>query len=248
MGLAEGVIESLVRSIRIPARILYLDVCSPAWLRDRIDARAAEWGLEVIRIDEPLWPSQARRRIVGLLETNTPCSWTTTSGSSPGWLERLIECAEQTGAGIVGPLYLWGADEHTDRIHMAGGELRSTKEENGLVVGERHRHLGKKLDEVELTRERCDFVEFHCMLMRREIYQAPDIFNETIVCVNEHIHAALTCREWVMRSTRNLRHASYISRLRPICFPISSCSAGAGPWKQARAVSRRSRSGGRGRR
>src|SRR6186713_1544363 len=151
-GLAEGVIEALVRSIRIPARILYLDVCSPAWLRDRIDARAAEWGLEVVRIDEPLWPSQARRRIAGLLDTKYAVFMDNDVGVLPGWLERLIECAEQTGAGIVGPLYLWGADEYTDRIHMAGGELRSTKEENGIVVTERHRHLGKKLDEVELTR------------------------------------------------------------------------------------------------
>jgi hypothetical protein len=33
------------------------------------------------------------------------------------------------------------------------------------------------------------------MLMRRELYRAPGMFDETIVCVHEHIHAALLCRE-----------------------------------------------------
>ena len=94
----------------------------------------------------------------------------------------------------MGPLYLWGVNEHTDRIHMAGGELKSTPETGGIVLNERHRHFAKKLEEVELKREPCDFVEFHCMLMRREVYTAPDVFNEEIVCVHEHIHAALICR------------------------------------------------------
>ena len=194
-GLTEGVIAAIVRSIRMPARLLYLDVCTPEWLRARIAARAAEWGLEVIRFDEPLWPSQARRRIAGLIDTKYAVFMDNDVHVLPGWLERVVECAEETGAGIVGPLYLWGENEHADRIHMGGGELRSMPEEGGIVLNERHRHFSKKLDEVELKREQCDFVEFHCMLMRREIYTAPDVFNESIVCVHEHIHAALICRQ-----------------------------------------------------
>ena len=194
-GLTEGMIEALVRSIRMPVRLLYLDVCTPEWLRVRIAARAVDWGLEVIRIDEPLWPSQARRRVAELIETKYAVFMDNDVHVLPGWLERIIACAEETGAGIVGPLYLWGEDEHTDRIHMGGGELRSTPEAGGIVLNERHRYFSKKLDEVELKREQCDFVEFHCMLMRREVYTAPDVFNEEIVCVHEHIHAALICRQ-----------------------------------------------------
>jgi hypothetical protein len=194
-GLTEGVIDAIVRSIRMPARLLYLDVCTPEWLRARIAARAAEWCLEIIRVDEPLWPSQARRRIARLIDTKYAVFMDNDVQVLPGWLERIVACAEETGAGIVGPLYLWGEDEHADRIHMGGGELRSTPDEGGIVLNERHRHFSKKLDEVELQREPCDFVEFHCMLMRREVFQAPDVFNETIVCVHEHIHAALICKE-----------------------------------------------------
>lgn len=194
-GLTEHAIEAIARSIRMPARLLYLDVCTPEWLRARIAQRAAEWRLEIIRIDEPLWPSQARRRVAGLIDTKYAVFMDNDVHVLPGWLERIVACAEETGAGIVGPLYLWGDDENTDSIHMAGGELRSTPEPGGIVLNERHRHFAKKLGEVELKREQCDFVEFHCMLMRREVYTAPDVFNEDVVCVHEHIHAALICRE-----------------------------------------------------
>jgi hypothetical protein len=194
-GLTEGVIDAVVRTIRMPARLLYLDVCTPEWLRARIAARAAEWGLEVIRIDEPLWPSQARRRVAGLIDTKYAVFMDNDIHVLPGWLERIVACAEETGTGIVGPLYLWGEDERADRIHMAGGELKATPEKGGIVLNERPRFLGKKVDEVELKRQPCDFVEYHCMLMRREVYQSPDIFSEKIVCVHEHIHAALICKE-----------------------------------------------------
>jgi glycosyltransferase involved in cell wall biosynthesis len=193
--LAEDVIERVARSIRMPARLVYLDICTPDWLRDRIAARAAEWRLEVIRFDEPLWPSQARRRVARMIDTKYAIFMDNDIAVLPGWLETLVDCAEQTGAGIVGPVYLWGKTADTNRIHMAGGELKATTEPGGIVLNEKHRFLDKRIDEVELRRQPCDFVEFHCMLMRREVYRSPEIFDEEIVCVHEHIHAALVCRE-----------------------------------------------------
>ena len=50
-GLTEGAIESVVRNTRKPVRLLYIDVCTPEWLRARISDRAAEWSLEVIRLE-----------------------------------------------------------------------------------------------------------------------------------------------------------------------------------------------------
>ena len=112
----------------------------------------------------------------------------------PGWLEHLYECAEQTGAGIVGPTYLWGADVNADSIHMAGGELTLIRCDTGIVLKDKHRYCDSKLHEVELQRGECDFVEFHCMLMRREVYSVPATFDENIGCVHEHIHASLVAR------------------------------------------------------
>ena len=49
----------------------------------------------------------------------------------PGWLEALVECAEDTNAAIVAPLYLIGELED-QIIHMAGGiiEVANSNNEN----------------------------------------------------------------------------------------------------------------------
>jgi GT2 family glycosyltransferase len=194
-GLTEAVIEQIARTIRIPVRLIYADAGTPQDLQARIDARAAEWGLEVIRFGERLWPSQVRQRIAKLIDTKYAVFVDNDMHVLPGWLERLIACAEETGAGLVGPLYLWGDSGHSERVHMAGGVLSTKVDERGTLLYERHRHVNRQLSDLQLKREPADFVEFHCMLMRRELYRAPGMFDETIVCVHEHIHAALLCRE-----------------------------------------------------
>ena len=194
--LTETMIDELVRNTHMPVRLLYLDTGDPDWLRTRIAERSSEWSLEVIRFDETLWPTQARRRVVDRIDTKYAIFIDNDVLVRPGWLEHLYACAEQTGAGIIGPLYLWGADAHSDTIHMAGGELeRSGNNDNDVSLIPHHRCVGAKLEKVTLNREECDFVEFHCMMMRREVYRAPSVFDENIVCVHEHIHAGLVARE-----------------------------------------------------
>jgi GT2 family glycosyltransferase len=196
--LTEVMIEELVRNTHMPTRLLYMDTGDPDWLRSRIADRSKEWSLEVIRFDESLWPTQARRRVVDLIDTKYAVFIDNDVLVRSGWLEKLVACAEETGAGIVGPLYLWGSDAQSDTIHMAGGDLaweRSDTNDNDVSLRADHRCIGAKLDQVMLRREECDFVEFHCMLMRREVFRAPSIFDEAIVCVHEHIHAGLVARE-----------------------------------------------------
>lgn len=196
--LTEMMIDELVRNTRIPIRLLYVGTGDPDWLRSKIADRSNEWSLEVIRFDESLWPTQARRRVVDLIDTKYAVFMDNDVLVRPGWLEQLYACAEQTGAGIVGPLYLWGADAQSDTVHMAGGELfweRSDSNDNDVSLRSEHRCIGTKIGQVTLHRDECDFVEFHCMMMRREVYRAPSIFDENIVCVHEHIHASLVARE-----------------------------------------------------
>ena len=193
--LTETTIDEVVRNTRIPIRLLFIDAGGPDWLSSKIADRSTEWSLEVIRFDERLWPTQARRRVADLIDTEYAVFLDNDVLVRPGWLEHLYECAEQTGAGIVGPVYLWGADAQADSIHMAGGKLISKRQDNKFVLRDKHRCIDMKLDQVKLHREECDFVEFHCMLMRREVFRAPSVFDETIVCVHEHIHASLVARE-----------------------------------------------------
>lgn len=194
-GLADVAIESVIRNTSMPFRFLYADACSPEWLRMSLARRVAAGTLDVVRFDEPLWPTEVRRRIAGSLDTTYAVFVDDDVLVAPRWLERLVACAEETGAGIVGATYLWGDDGKTDRIHMAGGDLTEEREAGGIVLKERPRHLDSTIGDVVLAREECAFVEFHCMLMRREVFRAKDAFDDRIACVHEHIHASLVARE-----------------------------------------------------
>lgn len=113
-----------------------------------------------------------------------------------GWLERLIECADETGAGAVGPLYLWGDGVSPPRVHMAGGMLKEYRAAGGNVIEEQHRHINADLARVSrmLVRGPCDFLEFHCMLVRTELARQPGVLDGEIACVHEHIDVALALR------------------------------------------------------
>jgi Glycosyl transferase family 2 len=193
-GLASAAIDSVLRNTSMPFRFLYADVCSPEWVRAQVAGHAKTGRLEIVRFDEPLWPSEVRRRLAGSIDSTYAVFIDDDVLVAPNWLESLVACAEETGAGIVGALYLWGEDANTDRIHMAGGELTEEREAGGIVLRESHRHINKAPGEVVLERAECGYVEFHCMLMRREVFRAPEIFDDRIVCVHEHIHASLIAR------------------------------------------------------
>ncbi len=231
--LTETMIDELVRNTRIPIRLIYVDTGDPDWLRARIADRSRAWSLEVIRFDEPLWPTQARRRVVDLIDTKYAVFIDNDVLVRPGWLEHLYACAEETGAGIVGPLYLWGRDAHSDTIHMAGGDLvleRGANNDNDAALIANHRCIGAKVDQVSLRREECDFVEFHCMLMRREVFRAPATFDEKIVCVHEHIHAGLVARELGFKTV--LEPAAKVNYL--AFFPYSLSDLSLFRWRWSR--------------
>lgn len=194
-NLAEAAIESIVHNTAKPFRFIYAEGHSPEWLKKTLSRRAGEWGLEVVSFGESLWPNQLRKRILPNIDTDYAVFLDNDLAVEPGWLEKLIACADETGAGIVCPLYLIG-DGKTNKIHMAGGRLTETLEPNGIVMAERH-HLANHPvgDAANLRREKCDYGEFHCMFVRTKLAKDTDIFDERIVCVHEHIDTALTARK-----------------------------------------------------
>ena len=196
-SLTLDVVEAIVRHSPRPYRFWLLDTGMPPALRTALEARRAAWGLELVTLPPDLWPNQARAQVARQIDTPYAIFIDNDVLVHPGWLEALLDCADETGAGIVGPLYLWGEDANSDLIHMAGGELMLRQEGTRTVMGERHRHINTRMGDLKapLRREVCDFAEFHCLLMRREILQAPETFDPDIVCVHEHIHASLVARQ-----------------------------------------------------
>jgi GT2 family glycosyltransferase len=192
-SLAEAAIESILSETAAPVRLLYVDVQSPPPLREALDERAAAGTLEVIRFDEPLWPQQARRRVMPRIATEYVVFIDNDVQVESGWLDALIRCADETGAGIVGPLYLIGDGIGRPTIHMAGGVLTRGTCATGTTLAEGHRLAGADPRAVapSLVRTRCDFVEFHCMLVRTDVLRAANLPDDAIRSVHEHIDLAL---------------------------------------------------------
>ncbi|MEO7762072.1 MAG: glycosyltransferase [Casimicrobiaceae bacterium] len=193
--LTEAAIETLVAETTIPYRFIYVDAQSPSWLRQTLDERAGEWNLEVVRYDEPVWPQEARRRIAPTIETEYAVFVDNDIQVESGWLEALIACADETGAGIVGPLYLWGDGLSHPKIHMAGGRLLEVLLDDGTRVLDEEHHLlnaDPRAVRSELVRTPCDFVEYHCMLIRGDLVRSGALFDSAIRCVHEHIDTSLT--------------------------------------------------------
>jgi hypothetical protein len=193
-ALTLAAIDSIVCNTSAPYRFIYLDIQSPEWLREQIRSRPE---LEVVRFDEPLWPQQARARIAGSIETDYVVFIDNDVQVEPGWLDALVACADDTGAGLVGPLYLWGDGTPLKKIHMAGGRLSEAHEEGGRVLDEFHQLINESPEDVanELYRRPCDFVEYHCMLIRTAIVKDGKLLDPDIFCVHEHIDTALAARQ-----------------------------------------------------
>jgi hypothetical protein len=101
------------------------------------------------------------------------------------WLTKLIECAEQTNAGIVGPVYLW----NTDKIHMFGGTIRITNKN----FYEHHDHVNSHKNILsKLKRKKCDYVEYHCLMIKTELI---DLIDPNYKCIHEHIDLSLKAKE-----------------------------------------------------
>jgi len=195
-SLTEATIEAIVAETTMPYRLVYVDAQSPAWLREVLAARAEEWKLDVISFDEPFWPQEARARIMPRVDTRYVVFIDNDVQVEPGWLEALVACAEETQAGIVGPLYLWEKGFEASKIHMAGGKIVETTEGGGRVLDESHWLFNADPRRVsdQLVRRPCDFVEFHCMLVRAELARDPAFFDPAIRCVHEHIDIALKAK------------------------------------------------------
>lgn len=196
-GFTERAIDSIIRNTGVPYRLIYADSQAPEWLEKSLSRLAGEGRLEVMKFDAGLWPNQIRNRIAPAIATDYVVFLDNDISVGPDWLDHLVRCADETGAGIVCPLYLIGDSDAAAQIHMAGGYLNEIAGENGVALHEVHRLGNKYLADVaaELRRQECDFAEYHCMLIRTILAKEAAIFDDRIVCVHEHIDTALSVKK-----------------------------------------------------
>lgn len=213
-------LDSLLAHTSCPHRLVYVDAGSPPGVRRGIAARGRTHGFEHLRIGRSLYPNQSRN--LGLERARTPYVVFVDNDLlfRPGWLEALLACAEQTGAAIVGPLLLEGEFEQAI-VHQAGGEAHFEATRAGRVIVESRRHHGEDPGRLrdELQREETEQIEFHCMLVRRALFERTGLLDETYTTVMEYTDLCLKARASGQRVF--FEPASVVSYLNPEGLALS---------------------------
>jgi len=182
-------LESLYEHTQIPFRLVYVDGNSPRPIRDYLVTQAAEKGFDLIRADHFLTPNQARNLGLSQVQTSYVVFIDNDVIVSPGWLQALVDCAEDTGAAIVGPLTCQDTPVH-ETVHFANGEARIIVDVKGRRrLREKMCRQGQKMARVaaKLQRVTAELVEFHCMLVNMEVFRTLGPLDEGFLNTKEHV-------------------------------------------------------------
>jgi GT2 family glycosyltransferase len=188
-------LESLYRDTDFPFELIYVDGGSPEPTRAYLKEESKRKGFHLIRTDHYLTPNQARNLALKGVKTRYLVFMDNDILVSPGWLEALWRCAEETQAGLVGPIYCIG-NPREQVVHMAGGDAHIEQKGGGRSLHEKHRLRGRRLPDVRsiLRRERCELLEFHCMLARTDLFASLGPLDEQLLSTPEHIDLCLKAR------------------------------------------------------
>ena len=190
-------LESIYKFTQIPFQLVYVDGGSPPGIRRYLEAHAREKKFQLIRTDYYLFPNRARNLGLGQVSSKYVVFIDNDVIVAPNWLGPLIQCAEETGAAIVSPLNCEGKPVH-EIVHFAGGECGVLLETEGENVKRRivdKIHLqGRKVSEVrpQLQRQKTSVAEFHCMLVRSEVFQKIGPFDEAMRNTKENLDFCMT--------------------------------------------------------
>jgi hypothetical protein len=181
----------LLENTQRPFQLVYVAGGAPAYVRAYLTDMSERHGFHLILPAQILTPNQHRNLALQSVKTRYVVFVDNDVLVEPGWLEALVDCAEETGGDLVGPLCLFG-EPRDGLVHSTGGKLR-VKEANGVRLLEEEQGLTGvclRTRQIDLQRHLCDFVEFHCVLIRRDLFERVGPLDEEFVTA-EHVDLAL---------------------------------------------------------
>ncbi|WP_019505742.1 glycosyltransferase family 2 protein [Pleurocapsa sp. PCC 7319] len=190
-------LESIYQCTDHPFSLVYIDGNSPEKIKQYLEQKAVENQFKLIRTEQYLSPNQARNIGLKHVKTKYLVFLDNDIHVSPGWLKKLIKCAEERDADVVAPLVCIGQKLHS-KIHLAGGEARIVLEvKNNKMkrkVHEKHYFVNRLVAEVkdQLQQRRCEFAEFHGVLVRTDIFNQIGVLDEKLLSTREHIDFSMS--------------------------------------------------------
>ena len=191
-SLTERSLASIYENTQIPFFLVYVAGKAPSRVQRYLQEESNKKGFLLITTAHHISPNQARN--LGLKEVKTKYVVFLDNDAmvAPGWLEALIRCAEETGAWVVGPLCLIG-EISAGVVHVAGGNVHFREQSGEKTLYDEQYLFNTPIRELKdrLVRRRWDYVEFHCMLVRTDVFQSLGTLDEQLLSVHEHIDFCL---------------------------------------------------------
>jgi GT2 family glycosyltransferase len=175
-------LDGIYATADFPFRLVCIDGGSPPPVRRALEERARRHGFLLHREEEFLVPNRARNLALERVDTEFVVFLDNDALVTPGWLESLVRCAQETGASIVGPLQLIGPPED-EIIHLAGADGRVVERDGRRTLIDVHHFAGRRVRDVadQLRREPTDQIEFHCLLARRDLFDVTGFLDEGLL-------------------------------------------------------------------
>ncbi|MDH6060975.1 glycosyltransferase [Chrysosporum bergii ANA360D] len=193
-------LESIYEHTKYPFKLIYVDGGSPRHIRDYLAKQAQEKQFEIIRTNYYLPPNCARNMGLRQVTTKYVVFIDNDVVVTSGWLKPLMECAEETNATVVSPLICQHLPLHTE-VHCAGGESAIAVQTKGETtkrrIIEKIYKQGRKVADVypQLQRQKTGLAEFHCMMVRTEIFEQIGLLDEKLLNTKEHIDLCILVTE-----------------------------------------------------
>ncbi len=217
-GVAVESLQSVIDHTARPYRLVYIDGAGPDHIGEDLRRLCEAQGFGYIRTEHYLSPNRARNMGVAQADTRYVVFIDNDVIVSPGWLDALVLCAEDTGAEVVAPLTCQKEPLHTE-IHQAGGEFADDHRAflaappSDRRITDIHVYQGKKIGDVSLARSETQCCEFHCALVRRDVFDRFGMLDEALLATKEHIDFCMTV--WNGGGRVMLEPASVVTYLFP---------------------------------
>jgi len=193
-------LESIYEHTQLPFKLIYVDGGSPSHVKKYLENQALEKQFKLIRTEHYLSPNHARN--LGLRQTDTKYVVFIDNDVvvTPGWLKAAVDCAEETNSTVVSPLVCQYLPLH-EEVHCAGGESGIKVETKNDTTRRRFIEKifkqGRKVSDVrpKLQRQQTGLAEFHCMLVRRSIFDQIGLLDEGLLNTKEHVDLCILVAE-----------------------------------------------------
>ncbi|MBW4477370.1 MAG: glycosyltransferase [Tolypothrix brevis GSE-NOS-MK-07-07A] len=193
-------LESIYKNTEYPFKLIYVDGNSPSDIRRYLEEQAREKKFQLIRTDYYLSPNRARNLGLGQVNSKYVVFLDNDVIVTPGWLKTLVNCAEETKATLVSPLICQNLPLHSE-VHCAGGESGVKVEIKGNItrykIIEKIYKQGRMVEDIlpQLQRQKTGLAEFHCMIVRTEIFKQIGVLDEGLMNTKEHVDLCMLVTE-----------------------------------------------------